>query len=119
MEEHPRHEFHEAVVWNCIRKIAGQMPTYIKEVVVLEIGERAEMVADDDGHNLTCSQLSFAVPVAFSIGRGKPFQKIFVHFRIKILAEFINNTKNLCNFILGNHRCLFRNSLFVRLKIIK
>ena len=69
------------------------MLTYIKEVVVLEIGERAEMVADDDGHNLTCCQLLFAVPVAFSIGRGKPLFKDFVHFRIKILAEFINNTK--------------------------
>ena len=68
-------------------------------------------------HNLTCGQLPLAVPMAFSIGRGKPLQKIFVHFRIKILAKFIYNTKNLYNFILGNHRCLFRILLFVRLKI--
>lgn len=53
VEEHAGHEFNEAVIRNGIRKIIGQMLTYIKEVVVFEIGERTEMVTDKYRHYLT------------------------------------------------------------------
>ena len=46
MEEHAGHEFDKAVVRNGIRKTTEQVLTYIKEVVMLEIGERAEVVTD-------------------------------------------------------------------------
>lgn len=46
VEEHAGHEFDKAVVRNGIRKTTGQVLTYIKEVVMLEIGERAEVVTD-------------------------------------------------------------------------
>jgi hypothetical protein len=42
-----------AVVRNGIRKTTGQVLTYIKEVVMLEIGERAEVVTDKYCHYLT------------------------------------------------------------------
>lgn len=53
VEEYARHEFNEAVIRNCIGEIAGQVLTYIKEVVVLEIGERAEVITDKYPHYLT------------------------------------------------------------------
>lgn len=52
-EEHAGHEFNEAVIRNGIREIAGQVLTYIKEVVVLEIGERAEVITDKYCHYFT------------------------------------------------------------------
>ncbi len=53
VEEHAGHEFDKAVVRNGIRKTTGQVLTYIKEVVMLEIGERAEVVTDKYCHYLT------------------------------------------------------------------
>lgn len=44
VKEHAGHEFNKADIRNGIRKIVGQMLAYIKEVVILEIGKRAEMV---------------------------------------------------------------------------
>lgn len=63
MEEHAGHEFNEAVIRDGIRKITGQMLTYVKEVVMLEIGERTEVVTDKYRHYLTMAQLSFTVAV--------------------------------------------------------
>lgn len=77
VEEHARHEFHKAVIRHGVRETAGQMLLYIKEVVVFEIGERAEMVANEDCHYLTLAQLplTVAVPVLFSTQK-----KIFITF---------------------------------------
>ena len=52
MDEHTRHEFNESVIRDGCRKISGEMPFYIKYIVVLEVGKRAEMITYDDGHNL-------------------------------------------------------------------
>lgn len=53
VEEHAWHEFNEAVIRNGIWKIIGQMLTYIKEVVMFEIGERTEVVTNKYRHYLT------------------------------------------------------------------
>ena len=53
VEEHAGHEFNEAVIRNGIWKIIGQMPTYIKEVVMFKIGERTKVVTDNYRHYLT------------------------------------------------------------------
>ena len=52
VEEHAGHEFNEAVIRNGIGETAGQVLTYIKEVVVLEIGEQTEVVTDKYRHYL-------------------------------------------------------------------
>lgn len=53
MEKHAEHELHETVIRDHIQETAGQMLTYIKEVVALENGERAEVVADKYSNFLT------------------------------------------------------------------
>lgn len=53
VEKHAGHEFNKAVVRNGIGKIVGQVLTYIKEVIVLEIGKRAEVITDKNRHYLT------------------------------------------------------------------
>ena len=73
----------------------------IEEIVVLEIGKRAKMVADKNGHDFTEAQSSFSITVRVFL----VFQtKIFLTFGCKIIAKFIHDTENLYNFVFGNHR---------------
>lgn len=53
MEEHAGHEFDKAMIRNGIRETTGQVPAYIKEVIMLKIGERTEVVTDKYCHYLT------------------------------------------------------------------
>lgn len=53
VEEHAGHEFNKAVIRNGIWETAGEIPAYIKEVVVFEISERAEVITDKYRHYLT------------------------------------------------------------------
>lgn len=46
-------------------------------------------------------------------------QSQFFYFNIKFLAEVICNTKNLCNFVFGNHRYNICNLLIIRYKYTK
>ncbi len=71
---------------------------------MFEVGERAEMEYNQNGHNLTIGKRCLAISAA-NAGRG--YELPFGYFRIKFLAEFIYYTENIRNFVLGNHRTLF------------
>ena len=45
VEEHARHEFHETRVGHGFREVACQMLLNEEEIIVLEVAERAKMVA--------------------------------------------------------------------------
>jgi hypothetical protein len=113
VEEHARHELNETVVRDGIGKIAGEMSLYIKQVVMLEIGERAKVIAHKYGHYLAVAQPTLAVAVTvFRILK----KKVFCTFRCKIITKLIHNTKNFCNFVLGNHRLYFCKLLNITCK---
>ncbi len=111
VEEHTGHELNETVVRDGIGKIAGEMSLYVKQVVMLEIGERAEVIAHKYGHYLAVAQPPLAVTV-FSILK----KKFFCTFRCKIIAKLFHNTENFYNFVLGNHRLYFCKLLNITCK---
>ena len=61
LEEHARHEFHETRVGHGLREVACQMLLDEEEVIVLEVAERAKMIAQQDGHDFALGHLSFTV----------------------------------------------------------
>ena len=61
LEEHARHEFHETRVGHGLREVACHMLLDEEEIIVLEVAERAKMVAQQDGHNFALGHLPFAV----------------------------------------------------------
>ena len=63
MEEHARHELHETIIRDGIGKTAGQVLPYVEEVVMLEVGEGAEVVAHRYCHYIALVQLPLAVAV--------------------------------------------------------
>lgn len=71
----------------------------VNEIVVFEVGERAEVIAHQYGHYFTLAQFSLAVTVLLIFKK-----KVFCTFGRKILAKLIHNTENLYNFVSGNHR---------------
>ena len=98
LEEYPRHELHEAIVGNGIGELLPELPADADEVVLLEVAVRAEVIAYQDGHNLTLGKLSLAVATVLSaaIMGGQP----------QVLVKLIDNTENCCNFVFGNHRLI-------------
>lgn len=81
LEENPRHEFHEAVVGHRIRKVLSQVIFYEAQIVMLEVGKRAEMVTHEYRHNLAVRQLALAVSVPFAIRRSLKLQ-VFLQFHV-------------------------------------
>jgi len=61
VEEHAGHEFHETRVGHGLREVACQMLLDEEEVIVLEVAERAKMIAQQDGHDFALGHLSFTV----------------------------------------------------------
>ena len=61
VEEHAGYEFHETRVGHGLREVACQMLLDEEEVIVLEVAERAKMVAEQDGHDFALGHLPFAV----------------------------------------------------------
>ena len=61
LEEHARHELHEARVGHGLREVASQMLLDEEEVIVLEVAERAKMIAQQDGHDFALGHFPFAV----------------------------------------------------------
>jgi len=61
LEEHARHEFHETRVGHGLREVACHMLLDEEEVIVLEVAERAKMIAQQDGHDFALGHLSFTV----------------------------------------------------------
>lgn len=66
-EEHARHELHEAVVGYGRREIRPQVLPYEERVIVLEVREGAEMVADRYCHYLALAHLSLTVPASLPV----------------------------------------------------
>ena len=60
-EEHARHEFHKTRVGHGLREVACHMLHDEEEVIVLEVAERAKMVAKQDDHYFALRHLPFAV----------------------------------------------------------
>ena len=61
VEEHAGHELHKARVGHGLREVACQMLLDEEEIIVLEVAERARMVAQQDGHYFALRHLPFAV----------------------------------------------------------
>ena len=61
VEEHAGHEFHETRVGHGLREVACQMLLDEEEIIVLEVVERAKMVAKQDSHYFALKHLPFAV----------------------------------------------------------
>ena len=61
LEEHARYEFHETRVGHGLREVACQMLLDEEEIIVLEVAERAKMIAQQDGHDFALGHLPFAV----------------------------------------------------------
>ena len=103
-EEHARHKFHEAVVGHGRREIRPQVLPYEERVIVLEVREGAEMVADRYCHYLALAHLPLTVPAPLSVCGRKLNHGIFFDLLIKFLAKLVDSTENFCNFVGGNHR---------------
>ncbi len=111
-EKHPWHQLDEPVVGDRVGEITVQVSAYEERVVLLEIGETAEVVTDDDGHHLAVGHAPFPVSATLAVLRGKTGNQVLLQLGIKILAEFIDNTKYFYNFVCGNHQvCAFINLL--------
>ena len=61
VEEHAGHEFHETRVGHGLREVARRMFLDEEEVIVLEVAERAKMVAQQDDHDFALRHLPLAV----------------------------------------------------------
>ena len=61
VEEHAGHEFHEMHVGHGLREVARRMFLDEEEVIVLEVAERAKMVAQQNGHDFALGHLPFTV----------------------------------------------------------
>jgi len=61
VEENAGHEFHKVRVRNGVREITCQMLFDKKEVIVLEIAERTEIVEQQNGHDFALGHLPLSV----------------------------------------------------------
>jgi len=61
VEEHEGYEFHETHVGHGLREVACHMLLDEEEIIVLEVAERAKMIAQQDGHDFALRHLPFAV----------------------------------------------------------
>ena len=67
LEEYAAFKFHEPVIGYRVRKVPTQMYPDIMQIVVLEVGERAKMKYNQDGHNLTVGKGGVTMPTANSV----------------------------------------------------
>ena len=61
VEEHAGHEVYETRVGHGLREVACQISLDEKEVIMLEVAERAKMVAQQDDHDFALRHLPLAV----------------------------------------------------------
>ena len=82
VDEHPRHELHEAVVGDGVGKITSHPSKHAVQVVLLEVAVSAEMVADENGHYLAPGEPSLTVPVPFAVTGFMRRGEVFSHFHV-------------------------------------
>ena len=93
LEEHAGHEFHETRVGHGLREVACQMLLYEEEVIVLEVAERAKMIAQQDGHDFALGHLSFTISHALmSLVYGA-----MCRFLVNSASKFLQNSSNIQN----------------------
>ena len=93
VEEHAGHEFHEMRVGHSLREVACQMLLDEEEIIVLEVAERAKMIAKQDGHYFALRHLPFAVSHALiSLVYGA-----ICRFLINSESKFLQNSSNIQN----------------------
>ena len=83
---------------------------------MLEIAEVIEVETDENSHDLSTAHSPFTLSMLDAV---RLLQSQLCYFCIKFLAEVICNTKNLCNFVFGNHRYNICNLLIIRYKDTK
>ena len=104
LKEHSWHELDEAVIGNRVGKILPHRPFAPIQIILLEIAIRAEMIAYQNGHNLTFGEPALAVPVAFAVTVMGRQTQVFRKFGTQILVKLVDYTENFSNFVVGNHR---------------
>lgn len=67
LKGHSWHEFNEAVIGNRVGEILTHHPFDPIQIILLEIAICAEMIAYQNGHNLTFREPALAVSVAFTV----------------------------------------------------
>ena len=93
LEEHARHEFHETRVGHGLREVACQMLLDEEEVIVLEVAERAKMIAQQDGHDFALGHLPFT-------GSHAPISLVYgamCRFLVNSASKFLQNSSNIQN----------------------
>ena len=92
-EEHARHEFHETRVGHVLREVACHTLLDEEEVIVLEVAERAKMIAQQDGHDFALGHLPFTVSHALiSLVYGA-----MCRFLVNSASKFLQNSSNIQN----------------------
>lgn len=89
------------------------------QVLVLESAVGAEMISDENGHNLALGKASLAVPVPLAASYGRRQAQVFLQFRTQILIEIIDNTENILTLSLVIIACLFCNVLIFNYRVTK
>ena len=93
LEEHARHEFHETRVGHGLREVACHMLLDEEEVIVLEVAERAKMIAQQDGHDFALGHLSFTVSHSLiSLVHGAIWR-----FLVNSVSKFLQKSSNTQN----------------------
>lgn len=98
--ETPWHDLHEAVIREGPREELSPVLADASEVIMLEVAERVEVKADQDGNDLGIGHHPFP---ASSGDSGNGPQGIFRHLNFKFFTKIIGNTKNFSNFTFGYH----------------
>lgn|GEM_PF-2741940 len=80
---------------------------------MLEIAEVIEVETDENSHILRTAHSPFTLSMLDAV---RLLQCQFCYFSIKFFAKVICNTKNLCNFVFGNHRYNICNLLIIKYK---
>ena len=93
VEEHAGHEFHETRVGHGLSEVACQMLLDEEEIIVLEVAERAKMIAQQDGHDFALGHLSFTVSHALiSLVYGA-----ICSFLVNSASKFLQNSSKIQN----------------------
>lgn len=119
VEEHAGHESHETRVGQGLREVACQMLLDEEEIIVLEVAERAKMVAKQDGHYFALKHLPFAV----SHSLISLVHEAIWGFLVNSVSELLHKSSKAQNFlvtlsvvIIATHVC---KSLIFNHKIAK
>lgn len=102
-EKHAAFQFHETVVRNRRWEEVLAGAEDIVDVKMLETLVASKVEHQLHGHNLAVGHRGLAAATLHPRSR----EEVFLKFGVKIFAEFVHNTENLSNFVIGNHKSVF------------